>query len=126
MRIVSAIFLIAALEFSLAARGGGRNSVTGTITSDGDLAIPAGTALIVDLRDVSRQDAPSTLIAAQTIEEPKRFPLEFATHYEPDDIDPRATYRLQVSVTLDTRLIYANYTAFHVLTDGNSISSVDM
>ena len=126
IRIVSAIVLIAALKFSLAACGGERNSVTGTIIFDGDLAIPAGTVLIVELRNVSRQDAPSTLIASQTIKEPKRFPLEFAEPYEPDGIDPRATYRVQVSATLDIRLIYANDTAFHVLTDGNRIRGVGM
>ena len=125
MRIVSAIVLIAALEFSLAACGGGqsrdrhhnvrrRSRYSRWHRPDSGAArrYPAG--------------RPSTLIAFQTTEEPRRFPLEFATPYEPEDIGPRATYRLQVSVTLGIRLIYANDTAFHVLTNGTPIRRVDM
>ncbi len=125
MRIVSAIILTAALALTLAACGD-RNAVTGTITFDGDQAIPDGAVLEVQLRDVSYLDAPAPLIASQTIEDPGRFPVDFAVSYEPDDIDPRAVYGLQVRVTLNDRLIYINDTAFDVLTRGNPGRGVDM
>ena len=125
MRLTSAIALITALALVVAACVGERNAVTGTITFDGDLAIPAGAVLTVELRDVSLQDASSTLIASQTIEDPERFPIDFAVPYEPDDIDSRATYGLQVRITVQDRLMYVNDTAFDVLTRGNPGRGVD-
>ena len=125
MRIVSAIILIAALAL-MAVACGERNAVTGTITFDGDQAIPEGAVMEVQLRDVSYQDAAAPLIASQTIEDPERFPVDFAVPYEPSDIDPRAIYGLQVSVTLHDRLIYINDTAFDVLTRGNPGRGIDM
>ena len=125
MRIVSAIILIAALALMTAACGD-RNAVTGTITFDGDQTIPEGAVMTVQLRDVSYQDAAAPLIASQTIDDPGRFPVDFTVPYEPDDIDPRAIYGLQVRVTLHDRLIYINDTAFDVLTRGNPGRGVDM
>ena len=122
----STIALIAALALVMAACGGVRDAVTGTITFDGDDAIPAGAVVTVELRDVSLQDAASTLIASQTVADPEHFPIDFAVPYEPGDIDPRATYGLQVRITLGDRLIYINDTAFDVLTGGSPSSGVDM
>ena len=124
MRVVS-IILIAALALMTAACGD-RNAVTGTITFDGDQAIPDGAVMEVQLRDVSYLDAAAPLIASQTIDDPGRFPVDFAVPYEPDDIDPRAVYGLQVSVTLNDRLLFINDTAFDVLTRGNPSRGIDM
>ena len=125
-RLASAIVLIAALTLVIAGCLGERNAVTGTITFDGDPTIPAGAVLAVELRDVSLQDASSTLIASQTIEDPERFPIDFSVSYEPDDIDPQATYGLQVRITVQDRLMYINDTSFDVLTRGNPGRGVDM
>jgi len=125
MRIISATILIAALALTLAACGD-RNAITGTITFDGDQAIPDGAVMTVQLRDVSLQDAAAPLIASQTIDDPGRFPIDFAVPYEPGDIDQRATYGLQVRVTLHDRLIFINDTAFDVLTRGNPGRGIDM
>ncbi len=113
---------IAALA-TLAALGAvacsGQNTVSGTITFGGDTTIPDGSVLTVQLRDASYQDAASILIAEQTIENPKRFPLAFSVQYDPDDIDQRAIYGLGIRITLNDRLLYINDTAFDVLTRGN-------
>ena len=82
--------------------------------------------MTVQLRDVSLQDAAAPLVASQTIEDPGRFPVDFAVPYEPGDIDQRATYGLQVRVTLHDRLIFINDTAFDVLTRGNPSRGIDM
>ena len=94
-------------------------TLTGAITFDGDPAIPSGAVLTVELIDVSLIDAPSVLIAAQTVENPGRFPLEFSVPYHPDDIDSRSRYGLHISISLNDRLIYVNDTAFDVITLGN-------
>ena len=125
MRIISAIILTAALALTVTACGE-RNAVSGTITFDGDSAIPAGAVLVVQLRDVSYQDAAAPLIASQTIEDPGRFPVDFSVPYDPADIDSRAVYGLQARVTLGDRLLFINDTAFDVLTRGNPSRGVDM
>ncbi len=119
MRIVLPIILIAVIALAVGFCVQRHNTVTGTITFQGDPTIPAGAVLTVELRDVSYQDAASTLIASQTIPNPQRFPIDFAVRYQPNDIDPRATYGLSIRVTLNNRLIYINDTAFDVLTRGN-------
>ncbi len=119
MRIALPIILLAALALAVGFCVQRHNTVTGTITFQGDPTIPDGAVLTVELRDVSYQDAASTLIASQTISKPERFPIDFAVRYQPSDIDPRATYGLGIRVTRNDRLIYINDTAFDVLTRGN-------
>ena len=119
MRIALPIILIAAIALAVGFCVQRHNTVTGTITFDGDPTIPAGAVLTVELRDVSYQDAPSPLIASQVFQNPERFPIDFAVRYEPNDIDSRAIYGLIVRVTVNDRLIYINDTAFDVLTRGN-------
>ena len=122
-----ASYMVLVLAFALVASVcTGGNAVTGTITFNGEPTIPEGAVVTVQLRDVSYQDASSILIASQTIENPERFPIEFSVPYEPDEIDSRATYGLQVRVTSDDRLIFINDTAFDVLTRGNPSRGVDM
>ncbi len=125
MRLLTVIALIASAALALGACGSG-NSVTGTITFDGESRIPEGSVLTVQLRDVSYQDAAAPLIASRTIVNPGRFPVDFDVPYYPDDIDERATYGLQISITLDDRLIFVNDTAFDVLTRGNPGRGVDV
>ncbi len=126
MRIFVAIFLSVAFMLIASACGYLSNAVSGTITYDGDPEIPAGAVLTVQVRDVSYQDAASTLIASQTIENPEQFPIDFSVPYERRDIDSRATYGLQIRITLDGRLIYINDTAFEVLTRGNPKRGLDV
>ena len=119
MRIALPIILIVAIALAVGFCVQRHNTVTGTITFQGHPTIPPGAVLTVALRDVSYQDAASKLIASQTIQNPQRFPIDFAIRYQPSDIDPRATYGLGIRVTLNQRLIYINDTAFNVLTRGN-------
>ena len=127
MRVAATIVVVMAFVLALGVCTSDRNTVTGTITFDGDQPIPAGAVLTVQLRDVSYQDASSILIASQTIEDPERFPIEFSVPYDPGEIDSRAIYGLQVRIdSADGRLIYINDTAFDVLTRGNPSRGVDM
>ena len=74
MGIVKAISLAVALMLVAAGCGLLSNAVSGTITYDGDPAIPDGAVVTVQVRDVSYQNAAAPLIASQTIESPGRFP----------------------------------------------------
>ncbi|MDE2688072.1 MAG: YbaY family lipoprotein [Chloroflexota bacterium] len=126
VRGVIAIVLVVAAMLCLLGCGLLSNAVSGTITYDGDPVIPDGAVVTVQVRDVSYQDAASTLIASQSIENPGRFPIDFSVPYEPDDIDSRAIYGLQISIRQGDSLIFVNDTAFDVLTRGNPKRGVDV
>ncbi|MYC06767.1 MAG: hypothetical protein F4X57_06305 [Chloroflexi bacterium] len=126
MRGVIAIVLVVAAMLCLLGCGLLSSAVSGTITYDGDPVIPDGAVVTVQVRDVSYQDAASTLIASQSIENPGRFPIDFSVPYEPDDIDSRAIYGLQISIRQGDSLIFVNDTAFDVLTRGNPKRGVDV
>lgn len=95
-------------------------AVTGSVTyGKGDI-LPAGAALTVELRDVSRADAPSDLIARQVIPDPGPPPVQFRLDYRRAAIDPRNTYSVSARVeTAAGKLLFINDTAYLVLTYGH-------
>ena len=107
----------------------GRNpnaSVSGTVAYRERLALSSGASVVVELRDVSYADAPSTLIARQTITDPGQVPIEFEVEYNRDDIDSRNTYSISADIIeSDARLAFTNDTAYEVITRGNP-DKVDM
>ena len=95
-------------------------AVTGSVTYGNTAALPAGAALTVELRDVSKADAPSVLIARQVIPDPGPPPTDFRLDYRRADLDPRNTYSVSARVeTADGKLLFINDTAYLVLTYGN-------
>ena len=107
----------------------GRNpnaSVSGTVTYRERLALSPGAKLVMDLRDVSYADAPSKLIARQTIIGPGQVPIKFKVEYSRDDIDSRNVYSIAAKIMeSDGRLAFINDTTYEVITHGNP-SKVDM
>ena len=101
-------------------------AVSGTVTYRERIALTAGARLVVELRDVSLQDAAAPLIGRQTIENPGQVPIEFKVEYSRADINSRNTYAIQASIIeADGRLAFTNDTAYDVITRGNP-SKVDM
>ena len=101
-------------------------SVSGTVTYRERLALTPDARLVVDLRDVSYQDASAPLIARQTILNPGQVPIKFKVEYNRDDIDSNNVYSISARIIeADERLAFINDTAYEVVTRGNS-SNVDM
>ena len=101
-------------------------SVSGTVTYRERLALTSAAKLVMELRDVSYQDAAAPLIARQTIEGPGQVPIKFKVEYNRDDIDSRNTYGIGARIIeSDGRLAFTNDTAYDVITGGNP-SKVDM
>ena len=101
-------------------------SVSGTVTYRERIALTPGARLVVELRDVSLQDAAAPLIARQTIENPGQVPIAFKVEYSRSDINSRNTYAIQAEIIeSDGRLAFINDTAYDVITRGNP-SKVDM
>ena len=100
--------------------------VSGTVTYRERLALSPEAKLVVELRDVSYQDAAAPLIARQTIVDPGQVPIKFKVEYNRDDIDSRNTYSVSADIIeSDGRLAFTNDTAYEVITRGNP-SKVDM
>ncbi len=101
-------------------------SVSGTVTYRERLALTPGAMLVVELRDVSYQDAAAPLIARQTITAPGQAPISFKVEYSREDIDSRNTYSVSARIVeSDGRLAFTNDTAYEVITRG-SPTRVDM
>ncbi len=101
-------------------------AVSGTVTYRERIALTPGATLVVELRDVSLQDAAAPLIARQTIEDPGQVPIAFKVEYSREDINSRNTYAIQAKIIeSDGRLAFTNDTAYDVITRGNP-NSVDM
>ncbi len=107
--------------------GGQRqDSVSGTVYYHERLALTPKASLIVELRDTSYADAPSQVIASQTIDNPGQVPIKFRLPYNPDLIDSRNRYSVSARIVeSDGRLAFTNDTAYDVLTEGNP-KRVDM
>lgn len=106
--------------------GGADEAVEGTVSYRERIALTPGATLIVELRDVSLADAPSVLIASQTVHNPGQVPIEFRVQYNEADIDPRNRYSIRATIYEgDGRMAFTNDTAYEVITLGNP-SKLDM
>ena len=85
----------------------------------GEVDLPDGAVVEVQLQDTSIADAPAVTLGEQVIRDARALPVAFRIPYDPADIDQRFEYSLQASVTLDGRLLYVNDTVHTVLTAGS-------
>ena len=99
------------------ARARANASVTGTVTYRERIALSPGATLVVQLRDVSFQDASSILIAEQVMPNPGQVPVKFKVKYNRDDLVQRNTYSITARIKeSDGRLAFPNDTAYEVIT----------
>ena len=88
--------------------------VTGTATYRERISLPPQAVFEASIEDVSRADAPSTVIASTRIESP-RVPVEFSIPYEIQRIQPNGRYVVRARIMLDGRMIFTTDTAYPVL-----------
>lgn len=78
----------------------------GTVALPQPLSLPLATTLVrvrlVD--DNSQPDAPARLLAEQTLEKPKAFPLDFSLCYDKHAIQTGGSYSVQAQVFVDGEL----------------------
>ena len=96
----------------------GTGVVTGLVTYSEPISLNPNMVVSVKLLDVSLLDAPSVTVSEQVFENVESLPLEFTIRYDESDIDERATYSIQVSITDGDVLRFANDTAYDVITYG--------
>ncbi|MDG1462828.1 MAG: YbaY family lipoprotein [Gammaproteobacteria bacterium] len=94
-------------------------SITGTISyREKILLTPAATVTVV-LQDISKADAPATLIAEQVINTPGQIPVPFEILYNPEVIDERMTYAVRATIYEGDQKRFVTDAAYSVLTNSN-------
>jgi putative lipoprotein len=106
------IALIGAAAIAAAAGGA---EITGTATYRERMLLPAGSLLEATLEDVSRADAPATVIGRARVESPGSPPIPFSIVYEPAAIQPRHRYVVRARVSVGERLLFTTDQAYPVL-----------
>ncbi len=93
--------------------------VTGTALYLQRIALPPTAVLTVQLVDISRQDAPATVIATQTIPTSGQAPpYAFALVYDTTAISPNLTYAVQARIEDGGQLLFRTTQAYLVITQG--------
>jgi len=106
----------------------GKPTVTGTVTYRERIALTPKAVVTVRIEDVSRADAPATVIGEQVIKtEGKQVPLPFAVAYQASDIVENHRYSMQVRIEDGNgRLIYISDTLIPVITMGSPTSGIEI
>lgn len=102
--------------------------VLGTVLGPGDIQLPEGAVITVQLIDSSLADPESNLISELQIIGTAQFPVPFSLNYNPKRIIDNHVYvvAVQVEDSLGTTLL-ANSAANHVITTGNaSITNIPL
>lgn len=92
--------------------------VTGTAMYRERIMLPPIAVFEATLEDVSRMDAPSTVLGQTTVE--GAGPYEFSISYDASEIYERMTYAVRGKITVDGELIFTTDTSYPVLTRGAS------
>lgn len=90
--------------------------VSGTVTYLQRMALSPDATLVVQLRDISRMDAPAPLIGETRIESPGQVPIPFEIRYGPKAIDPRFTYSVSARILRGDKLLFISDTVHPVIT----------
>jgi len=100
--------------------------ITGTVTYQVRMALPPDAAIDVRLEDVSRADAPASVVAENIfMANGKQIPIAYQLPYSANDIQASHRYQLRAQITVEAKLLFVTTTAYPVLTNG-APSTVNM
>lgn len=109
---------------SAPATGASSLRVSGTVTYRERIALDPTAEVVVQLLDVSRMDAPSTVLAEQRFKaDGKQPPFAYELKVDPARIDPRMRYAVSARISRGEQLLFINDTQYSVLTQGNGASA---
>ena len=102
-------------------------AVTGQATYLQRIALPEDAVVKVQVADVSLADAPARVIGEQIITSPGQVPISYQVTYDPEVIDPRFDYAVQVRIEDGGgKLLFVNTTHNGVITRGNPSLDVEV
>jgi putative lipoprotein len=100
-------------------------TVTGTVTYRQRIALPPNAIVKVQLRDVSRMDAPAILIDEQTIStNGKQVPIPFTLNYNSSQIQNKYSYAVFAEIWVDGKRQWMSTTRNAVISQGKPTENV--
>lgn len=104
------LLILASLAACTLPAGSGQGSalITGTVSYRERMAVPTDAVVRVSLEDVSKADAPSTLIAETRFAASGGPPYAFALSYDPARIESGRRYSLRATIRLGDRLLFTS------------------
>lgn len=99
--------------------------ITGTAAYRERVALQPGAVFEATLEDVSRADAPATVLATTRLEQIGAVPIAFEIPYDPKAIDESHTYAVRGRILVNGTLAFTTDTRYPVLTRGGG-SAVDL
>jgi putative lipoprotein len=111
------------LLLAVACTGRGPRTPSATVTGDvrppAGMAVPPDAVVEVQLLDVSRADAPATVLARQNLPaRGQQAPFRFVLRYDPAAVRPGHRYTVSARIRTADRLLFVSDTHNAVLTDG--------
>jgi putative lipoprotein len=119
MKLVHSIALAHLLSMAFAAFAQTPLTVTGSAMYRERMALPQNAVFEATLEDVSRADAPSSVISSYRKESPGNPPIAFSIPYDPQKIEASHTYAVRVRITVDDKLMFTSTQRYQVLTQGH-------
>jgi putative lipoprotein len=110
--------LLPLIALPLGAARAQSGTIRGSATYRERMALPPGALLHLRLEDVSRQGAPSVLIAESRIPVAGQVPIAFTLAYDPARIAPHLTFALRGEILLNDRVLFRTDRSHPVLTRG--------
>ena len=100
--------------------------VSGSATYLQRIAMPPEAMLVVRIEDVSRPDAPATMLAeTRELFGERQVPIKFSLQIPNAAIDPRSSYAVRATIAVDGKLRFTTARSYAVLTRG-AANNVDM
>jgi putative lipoprotein len=102
-------------------------TMSGTLTYRQRIALPPQTEAVVRLIDVSRADAPATVLAETRFRvEGRQSPLPYKLSYDAARIDQRMRYAVSAELRAGERILFLNTVRHSVLTQGAPSDNVEI
>lgn len=91
-------------------------TLEGTVAYRERIALPPGALVEVQLVDVSRADAPSTLLGAVTVRPEGQVPVKWQLTYDDAMVSERGRFAVQAKITVQDRAMFRTTQVFPALT----------
>ena len=86
----------------------GMGSVEGSVLYRERMMLRPGAQVEIQLQDVSRADAPATVLSSTTLVPEGAPPYSFVLEFDPEKIDPRGRYGLRATISAGGRLLFTS------------------
>ena len=115
---VSTLETVSGAKLAVNCEGGA--VVNGTVTYLPKIALPATAIVTVRLEEVSRADAPSTLLATVNVPtQGQQVPIQWGFVYDPNWLEPNGRYVVRATISDSGRLIWTSDTAISLPPGGS-------